>query len=233
MISQVELSTHSDSIVIMTGDFNTNPEAFQYRLFVEHGLNSAPGQLKELTLLDVHEGNHIVTWGSTSNSWFTTPVNQEKLDYILYEPSNIELLSKKLIFDKPVDGVFVSDHFGIEATFKIRSHKKASKSQKTSDAQRDLVRKASSSYVSYLNALDKRRKRRLVLVTLFLVLFSVSFILSFLYPDFWFSKIMGIVQILSIVLALFHGAVFGIFINDEIRSMRQYKNELDIRLSYQ
>lgn len=101
--------------VIILGDFNTREDQPVYR------------QLREaLGLQDAFRESHPDDPGYTSdgltNPYKDNPEARKRVDYIFYRPGanmDLQVLSSKLAFDQAVDGMFVSDHYGVETRFQL------------------------------------------------------------------------------------------------------------------
>lgn len=101
--------------VIILGDFNTREDQPVYR------------QLREaLGLQDAFRESHPDDPGYTSdgltNPYKDNPEARKRVDYIFYRPGqnmDLQVLSAKLAFDQAVDGMFVSDHYGVETRFQL------------------------------------------------------------------------------------------------------------------
>lgn len=211
-----------DSIIVATGDFNTNPDSLHYKLFIECA--------DDFRLIDVHRDEYITTYGSPSNSWFPTRVKEEKLDYIFYDEKNLNLLSKKLVFDEPIEGMFLSDHFGIEATFKIDDSKLLKPVNKRSSHERAmLLERAYLLYNNELTNLDRSKTKRIAYFVFALILYAVCIVLGICFQKHSFAMVFHLLQGPVLLFAIFNAALYAIFINDEYRALRHYFKSLKLR----
>ena len=113
LIAQRSLSGDSDMLTFMTGDFNATPDKLGYVPIAEK-LQDCRVSAKESPNRDKNTFNN---WGAN-----TTAI----LDYCFVSKSKrIEVLTYQVRDDKWGDGNYISDHFAVQATVKIRENKKS------------------------------------------------------------------------------------------------------------
>lgn len=102
--------------VIILGDLNTQ----------EHQ-DILPLIKNELGLQDSFRESHGQDPGYTSdgktNPYKDNPDKRKRVDYILYrsgQEQSLKVLSSQLAFDQAVDGMFVSDHYGVHTRFQLK-----------------------------------------------------------------------------------------------------------------
>lgn len=101
--------------VIILGDLNTQ----------EHQ-DILPLIKNELGLQDsfreVHGQDPGYTSDGKTNPYKDNPDKRKRVDYILYRPGQehtLKVVSSQLAFDQAVDGMFVSDHYGVHTRFQV------------------------------------------------------------------------------------------------------------------
>ncbi len=101
--------------VIIMGDFNTQDHQPVYdKLKQELGLQDS---FRELNPTDPG-----YTSDGKTNPYKDDPAKRKRVDYVFYRPGeNMELkaLSSELAYDEAVDGMFVSDHYGVQTRFQL------------------------------------------------------------------------------------------------------------------
>ncbi len=121
------LGKQEESHVVLAGDFNAAPDSASVRFW--RGLQSLGGT--SVCYRDAWESVHPVDPGHTfsprnplvtgGNNW---PLELgRRIDYVMvrcgdYGPT-LDVTACERIFDKPVDGVWASDHFGVVADLAI------------------------------------------------------------------------------------------------------------------
>jgi len=104
---------HSPYPVILTGDFNFTPDQLAYRALVER-----------LGLVDLYPTLHPGDPGYTihPNNPYKAGGTAKRLDYIFYLPKpgiQFTPLEAQVLYQEPVDGYVLSDHYGVSARFKL------------------------------------------------------------------------------------------------------------------
>ena len=98
------IKTNLNSVpVVVLGDLNQYPSSQALRAFVDEGFTDS---------LDWKEKTFV----PNENPYNDSKYGAERLDYVLYRPSQLKLLSSSIMFKKNV----VSDHYGIKAEFTAR-----------------------------------------------------------------------------------------------------------------
>ena len=113
LIAERSLSGDSDMLTFMTGDFNATPNKLGYVPIAE--------KLQDCRVVAAESPNRDK---NTFNNWGanTTAI----LDYCFVSKSKrIEVLTYQVRDDKWGDGNYISDHFAVQATVKIRENKKS------------------------------------------------------------------------------------------------------------
>jgi endonuclease/exonuclease/phosphatase family metal-dependent hydrolase len=103
------LAVHDDSLpAILLGDFNTTPESPCYQWLTGQKINGAKG-------LDFRETFKVPYPGTHHR--FTGESTGDHIDWILYR-SPLRLLDCEVL-QKPVGGIYPSDHFPVTAVFEL------------------------------------------------------------------------------------------------------------------
>jgi endonuclease/exonuclease/phosphatase family metal-dependent hydrolase len=107
--------------VILMGDFNARSESEEIAILKAAGFRDAYAEAGEPP---------GYTWDGSINSNIQLQVQvhpednwlepkRERIDYIFFRGSGIELVRCEVVLDKPTGGLFPSDHFGVLAEFRI------------------------------------------------------------------------------------------------------------------
>lgn len=101
--------------VIVTGDFNTQESDALYSTLKEaNGLSDA--------FRELHPEDPGYTSDGKTNPYKSNPNNRKRVDYIFYRDGktlNLTPLQSQVVFDKAIDGLFVSDHYGVHTRFQL------------------------------------------------------------------------------------------------------------------
>jgi endonuclease/exonuclease/phosphatase family metal-dependent hydrolase len=119
-----ELAGGFDTHVVLAGDLTADPDAASVRFFT--GRQSLEGM--SVSYRDAWESKHPEELGETYTS--ANPLlpdwdwPSKRLDYVfvrcgLHGGPTLEIKACERIFDKPVDGVWASDHFGVVADLEL------------------------------------------------------------------------------------------------------------------
>lgn len=102
--------------ILVLGDFNTQDQQPVYDMLLKAGLKDS-----------FHEANPNdpgYTSDGKTNPYKSNPENRKRVDYVFYRPgqeTEVKVLSSKLAFDQAVEGMFVSDHYGVHTRFEFAS----------------------------------------------------------------------------------------------------------------
>ncbi|MEZ0369704.1 MAG: endonuclease/exonuclease/phosphatase family protein [Candidatus Sericytochromatia bacterium] len=106
--------------VLVTGDFNSQPDSPVYKdLLARTGLKDS--------YREVHGDQPGYTSDATLNPHLDADEGRETLDYVFYRPGktvDVRAEASELTHTEPIDGMFVSDHFGVHS--RLRFEAKAS-----------------------------------------------------------------------------------------------------------
>jgi endonuclease/exonuclease/phosphatase family metal-dependent hydrolase len=101
--------------VIVTGDFNTQESDPLYDTFkAASGLTDA--------FRELHPEDPGYTSDGKTNPYKSNPNNRKRVDYIFYRDGkdlNLTPVQSEVVFDKAIDGLFVSDHYGVHTRFEL------------------------------------------------------------------------------------------------------------------
>ncbi len=100
--------------ILVLGDFNTHDQQPVYDLLIKAGLKDS--------FHEVNPTNPGYTSDGKTNPYKTNPENRKRVDYVFYRPgkeTEVKVLSSKLAFDQAVEGLFVSDHYGVHTRFEF------------------------------------------------------------------------------------------------------------------
>lgn len=101
--------------LIVLGDFNTQENQPVYQqLRTALGLQDA--------FREANPSEPGYTSDGLSNPYKHDPDKRKRVDYIFYRPGEtqtLKVLSSELAFDQAVDGLFVSDHYGVHTRFRL------------------------------------------------------------------------------------------------------------------
>lgn len=101
--------------VIVTGDFNTQESDPLYS-----ALKTASGLSDAFRELNPEDPGY--TSDGQTNPYKSNPDNRKRVDYIFYRDGkalNLTPLQSEVVFDKAIDGLFVSDHYGVHTRFQL------------------------------------------------------------------------------------------------------------------
>ncbi len=105
--------------VIITGDFNTQEHQELYQtLKNDLGVSDSFRELNP-------EAPGYTSDGKT-NPYKDNPDKRKRVDYIFYRGGksfDLKPVSSQVVFDEPVDGMFVSDHYGVHTRFQLTPKK--------------------------------------------------------------------------------------------------------------
>lgn len=101
--------------VIITGDFNTQESDALYGVLKDSlGLNDA--------FRELHPEDPGYTSDGKTNPYKSNPQKRKRVDYIFYRDGqhlDLKPIQSQVVFDKPVEGLFVSDHYGVHTRFQL------------------------------------------------------------------------------------------------------------------
>ncbi len=110
---------------VLTGDFNAEPDSDEIRFL--RGLTSLGGRSVFYADAWIVGGDGTPGVTFSKKNPFAEPLREpeRRIDYIFVrghdDPSRHgDVLSAKRCFDQPHEGVFPSDHFGVQATLRVR-----------------------------------------------------------------------------------------------------------------
>lgn len=235
MISFVEETSDQNHIVILTGDFNTPPDASSYKLYIEQGFSPLSDSTRHFDFFDIHAGRDIkevATFAHPQNSWRRKNAPLEKLDYIIYDRKFLEPISEKLEFTEKNNGISMSDHFGISAIFKITDQESKESPKIDRPKQREQVKNIILVYRLYLSSLEKDKLIRKILTFASLLLYFILLFLSIYFRNEGYSIVFQVIQAPVIVFAVFNALLFTIFLNEEYAVIKSHTKQLELRLAH-
>lgn len=101
--------------IFIMGDFNSPDQSEVYKTLV-----------RELGLHDSFREVHPQAPGYTSdgalNPYKDNPESRKRIDYIFYRPGqdlDVHATQSEVAYNRAVDGIFVSDHFGVHTHFEL------------------------------------------------------------------------------------------------------------------
>ena len=101
--------------VIVTGDFNTRESDVLYeRLKTASGLSDA--------FRELHPEDPGYTSDGKTNPYKSNPNNRKRVDYIFYRDGqalDLTPVQSDVVFNKAIEGLFVSDHYGVHTRFTL------------------------------------------------------------------------------------------------------------------
>jgi endonuclease/exonuclease/phosphatase family metal-dependent hydrolase len=98
----------------ITGDFNMNETKIEYQ-----DLKNKINMIDSFRLINPDDPGYTA---DGPNNPHKPDDGQSRIDYIFYKPGknvNVEVLQSRLTHNHAIDGMFVSDHFGVNSTFKL------------------------------------------------------------------------------------------------------------------
>lgn len=128
ILAHIKKTNNNKRAVILTGDFNIAGGNTEYHETME--ILESNGFSDVWTQLNYHDPGH--TWDSNINKWAQrndgSYTSQHRFDYIFVRSTHsekIDLIKSEVVFDKPLSlrsnskKYFLSDHFGVDVTFKL------------------------------------------------------------------------------------------------------------------
>lgn len=100
--------------ILVLGDFNTQDKQPVYDLLVKAGLKDS--------FNEANPRDPGYTSDGKTNPYKSNPDNRKRVDYVFYRPgkeTEVKVVSSKLAFNQAVEGMFVSDHYGVHTRFEF------------------------------------------------------------------------------------------------------------------
>lgn len=112
--------------VIAVGDFNATPDSNPYRVMEEQcGMRDSQREYVDQTPGLGEAERDGYTWNAERNPNARMPFAEDlrqRIDYVWFRPTidgYAQTSQVRLLFDQPVDGTFLSDHFGVLTDLKL------------------------------------------------------------------------------------------------------------------
>lgn len=107
--------------VIITGDFNTQESDALYEV-----LKASLGVKDSFRELNPEDPGY--TSDGKTNPYKSNPDKRKRVDYIFYRDGqdlSLKPVQAKVVFDQPIDGLVVSDHYGVHTRFELTAKSNA------------------------------------------------------------------------------------------------------------
>jgi endonuclease/exonuclease/phosphatase family metal-dependent hydrolase len=98
--------------MLVLGDFNTRDDQPVYEQLTAAGLRDS--------FQEANPADPGYTSDGKTNPYKSNPDNRKRVDYVFYRPGeniDLQVISSSLAFDKAIDGLYVSDHYGVHTRF--------------------------------------------------------------------------------------------------------------------
>jgi endonuclease/exonuclease/phosphatase family metal-dependent hydrolase len=112
-----------DAPVLLLGDLNATPDSNEIAVLIASGFKDAYAEVGEAPgyTWDGSVNTNIQLQKDTYPDDFWLEPQRKRIDYIFYRGLELEVISCEVVLDKPEEGRFASDHFGVMALFEVSS----------------------------------------------------------------------------------------------------------------
>jgi len=107
--------------VILMGDFNARSDGEEIGVLRAAGFRDAYAEAGEPPgyTWDGRRNSNIQLQKRTFPEEFWLEPKQERIDYIFFRGSGLRIKACKIVLDRPIRGLYPSDHFGVMADFQV------------------------------------------------------------------------------------------------------------------
>jgi len=118
-----------DYPVILMGDFNALADSEEINVLKASGFQDAytkAGNPPGFTWDGYIDGNIQLQKEMYPEDFWLEPT-QKRIDFIFFKGSGLQVLTGKVVLDRPYQGIYPSDHFGVMAEFEVQVIPKTAK----------------------------------------------------------------------------------------------------------